>query len=101
MSESITDPTVKKAVTEFLREPNFHQNFRLEILFGLAPKTLEPSGNQQHALRYVNDMMLYSGFLRDRGLKSLATIIAFEKITDTQLGFKSHVVKISDFFKTG
>ena len=99
--ESVTDPTIKQAVTKFLHEGNFHQNLRNEILFGLTPTTLKACKEQIQTLNYVVNVMQCGGFLHDNGLKSLATIIAFENIIEEEVTFKSKAENITSFFQSG
>ena len=99
--ESITDSTIKKAATDFLHKPNFHQNLRNEILFGLTPTTLKACVDQRQTINDVANTMLSGGFLRQHGLKSLATIIAFEAIIKEQVIFACKTENITSFFKSG
>ena len=97
--ESNTDS--KKAATDFLHKPNFHQNLRNEILFGLTPTTLKACVDQRQAINDVANTMLSGGFLREHGLKSLATILAFEAIIKKEVIFKCKTENITSFFQSG
>ena len=68
--ESI-DLAVKKAATDFLWKPNFHQNLRNEILFGLTPATLKACEEQKQKINYVINVMELGGFLYDHGFKGV------------------------------
>ena len=99
--ESITDSTIKQAVTDFLQKGNFHQNLRNEILFGLTPTTLKACKDQQQTINYVTNTMLFGSFLRQHGLKSLATINAFEAIISEEVNFKCKTESIASFYQSG
>ena len=97
----MSDPVTKKTAFQFLKKTDFHQNLRLEILFGLIPKTFEPSDDQRHSVGEMTIMMMHGGFLRNQGVKSLATIRAFETILNTPLDFKYCQLTITEFFNKG
>ena len=87
---------------DFLKKKTFHQTLRNEILFAVAPRTLN-SGNkaQKNGVLGVMKSLLYGGFLRNEGFKQLGTMIEMSKVSDKELRFSFNSCTVSEFCQSG
>ena len=79
----------------------FHQTFRNEILFAIAPRTLKSGVDQDEGVFGVMNSLVCGGFLRNEGFKLLGTMIEMTKVSDEELRFRMISCTIDDFCRSG
>ena len=99
--DSLTDPTLKQATLAFSKKKNFHQILRNEILFSVAPRTLQSSVEQRNAVFAVINSLGFGGFLRNEGFKQLGTMIEMSKVCNEELRFNFKASGIDTFCRSG
>ena len=88
-------------VRDFLKKKDFHQTLRNEILYGVAPRTLQSSVEQTNVVFGVMNSLRFGGFLRNEGFKQLGTMIEMSKVCNEELRFNFNACRIDTFCRSG
>ena len=92
---------MKANAFKFLKKKTFHQTLRNEILFAVAPRTLQSGVAQRRGVYNVMSSLRFKGFLRDEGFKQLGTIIEMTKIIGHELKFTFKMTTVDQFCRSG
>jgi len=98
-TDSLPPGDVKTKALAFLQRSDLHQILRKEILFGLIPKTVQASPNQQHGIVHLMKVLENGSFLHEStGLMRLESINKFANIIKPSgLTFTMVVEKVDEF----